>query len=133
MWCGAQNELVQLVGQDAPVISALELPGLGVGISGKERIRGTLANALSLWLSGLDSYDGKQSIAIISDLAIMAYYDVGTGPFYQYHANDTHLTVLCVEESQAIVPELPSGLKYDSLAVQKYFRRLLQLNNIVEG
>ena len=73
-----------------------------------------------------------QSLVILCDLTVLAYYDVSTGPFYQYHADDTHMTVLCVEESGPITAELPSGLKYDPLAVQKYFRRMMPSDNIVE-
>ena len=134
VWCGSTLDLEGIVGPDATVVSLLDLlSGVEISELGEGQTKTALEAALKQCLNGLAKRGATQSIALVQDLSVVAYYQVAITPFYEYFADDTHLTALCAGSAPNLSMDLPALLKYDHQAVQNYFRNRVGSGKTVEA
>ena len=134
LWCGDRRPLLGILGSELVVpISALDLDLPGeLPLARAEHIRRGLELALEHWFDKLMMDRPARSLAVVYDLAVLAYYRVSLGAIYRRHASDRRMTVLCVEPTQQVSGLLPGVFEYNPLATQRYFSEQLPPDNVVE-
>jgi hypothetical protein len=133
VWCGSTPDLEGIVGSDATAVSLLDLLSeVEISEPGRDQTKTALEASLRQSMNCLAKHGANQSIALVQDLSVLAYYRVAMTPFYDYYADDTHMTVLCAGPAPNSSVALPALLKYDCQAVQNYFRTRVGIEKTVE-
>ena len=132
LWCGEKRSLLEILGTESVVkVSALDLPDSEPD-AGADRVSRAFERSLDTWFDTVTTESPTYSIAVIHDVAVLAYHKVSLHAIYQRHASDRRMTVLCAEPSPQVSPSLPGVFEYNPQATHRYFRGQLSPDYVVE-
>ena len=132
LWLGTLQGLLETVGTEyVKHISLLDLPGLQP-VPSAEEAQTLIESSLEQWLHEVIHMNQKCSIAVISDIALLAYYGIGLEKVYLHHASDRRMTVMCIETLPLFKHILPPALDYGMPVASQYYRRLFPPQHIIE-